>query len=89
MKIAVAKEIEVGERRVALVPDVVGRLVKKGLSISVESGAGDRAFFSDGDYEAAGASIVADPQTLWGKQMCCSKWHRPKFGKMGNQKLAP
>lgn len=65
MKIAVAKEIEVGERRVALVPDVVARLVKQGVEVWVEAGAGDRAFFSDAAYEAAGAKIVSDPGYLW------------------------
>jgi len=88
MKIAVAKEIEVGERRVALVPDVVGRLVKKGLSISVESGAGDRAFFSDGDYEAAGASIVADPQTLWGEADVLLKVAPPQIREDGQSEVS-
>lgn len=67
MKIAVAKEIEVGERRVALVPDTVARLVKKGLEVWVEAGAGDRSFFSDDAYEAAGAKIISDTATLWGE----------------------
>lgn len=55
MRIAVAKEIEVCERRVALIPDTVARLVKQGLEVWVEKGAGERSFFSDTDYEAAGA----------------------------------
>lgn len=65
MKIAVAKEIEVGERRVALVPDMVARLVKQGLEVWVEAGSGERSFFSDAAYEAAGAKIMNDPATLW------------------------
>lgn len=65
MKIAVTKEIEVGEQRVALVPDVVARLVKQGLEVWVEAGAGERSHFSDAAYEAAGAKIVADPAMLW------------------------
>lgn len=67
MKIAVAKEIEVCERRVALIPDTVARLVKQGLSVHVETGAGDRAFFSDAAYEAAGATIIADTARVWGE----------------------
>lgn len=66
MKIAVAKEIEVCERRVALVPDIVAKLVKQGLEVSVEAGAGERAFFSDAAYVAAGAKIV-DTALLWGE----------------------
>ncbi|MBD2664212.1 NAD(P)(+) transhydrogenase (AB-specific) [Richelia sinica FACHB-800] len=65
MKIAVAKEIEVCERRVALIPDIVARLVKQGLEVWVEAGAGEKAFFSDADYEAAGAKIISNGETLW------------------------
>jgi len=67
MKIAIAKEVEVSERRVALVPDVVARLVKQGLEIWVEAGAGERAFFPDAAYEAAGAILISDPAMLWGE----------------------
>ncbi|WP_066424768.1 Re/Si-specific NAD(P)(+) transhydrogenase subunit alpha [Anabaena sp. 4-3] len=66
MRIAVAKEIEVCERRVALNPDTVGRLIKQGLEVWVEAGAGERAFFSDAAYEAAGAKIVHHTDELWG-----------------------
>lgn len=65
MKIAVAKEIEVGERRVALVPDIVARLVKQGLEVWVEAGAGERSFFADAAYQAAGAKIISDSAQLW------------------------
>jgi H+-translocating NAD(P) transhydrogenase subunit alpha len=67
MKIAIAKEIEVGERRVAVIPDTVARLVKQGLEVLVEAGAGERAYFPDADYEAAGAKIVHDAAQLWGE----------------------
>ncbi len=65
MKLAVAKEVEVGERRVALVPETVGRLVKLGLEVWVEAGAGELSFCSDAAYEAAGAKIISDTDTLW------------------------
>jgi NAD(P) transhydrogenase subunit alpha len=64
MKIAIAKEIQVDERRVALIPDVVARLVKQGIEIGVEAGAGERSFFSDAAYEAAGATIYTDAAAL-------------------------
>jgi len=67
MKIAVAKEIEVGEHRVALIPETVGRLVKKGMEVLVEIGAGEKASFSDAAYEAAGARLIADAAQLWGE----------------------
>ena len=67
MKLAVAKEVEVGERRVALIPDTAARLVKLGVEVWVEAGAGERSFFSDAAYEAAGAKIISDTATLWGE----------------------
>ncbi|MGB0564692.1 MAG: Re/Si-specific NAD(P)(+) transhydrogenase subunit alpha [Spirulinaceae cyanobacterium] len=66
MKIAIAREaIEMGERRVAMPPDVAARLVKKGWDISLEAGAGEGAFFSDADYRAAGVTVIANKPELW------------------------
>lgn len=65
MKIGVAKEIEMGERRVALIPDAVGRLVKQGFEVWIEAGAGEGAFFSDESYTAVGAVIEPDAGRLW------------------------
>jgi len=59
MKVAVLKETFPGETRVALVPAAVGPLVKAGLEVAVEAGAGEPAGFADGDYRAAGATIVS------------------------------
>lgn len=67
MKIAIAKERNVNERRVALIPDVVSRLVKQGLEIYVEAGAGEGSFFSDALYEEAGAQVITDSAKLWGE----------------------
>jgi H+-translocating NAD(P) transhydrogenase subunit alpha len=65
MKVAIAKETAAGERRVALIPDTVSRLVKQGLEILVEAGAGEGAFFADAAYAAAGATVVAESAQLW------------------------
>jgi proton-translocating NAD(P)+ transhydrogenase subunit alpha len=59
VRIAVPKETAAGEARVALVPETVGRLTASGLEIAVESGAGDGAWFLDGAYTEAGASIAS------------------------------
>ena len=59
MRIAVPKEITPRETRVALVPETVGRLVKAGQEVVVESGAGAAAGFTDDAYRQAGASIAA------------------------------
>ena len=58
MKLGVPKETRVGERRVALVPESVKRLKKKGLDVVVEKGAGTDASFLDSTYEEAGASLA-------------------------------
>ncbi len=65
MRIAIAKEIEAGERRVALIPDTVSRLVKQGFEVWVESGAGESAYFSNDAYIQAGAIIVSTPETAF------------------------
>jgi H+-translocating NAD(P) transhydrogenase subunit alpha len=57
MRISVAKEIRAGERRVALVPDIISKLTKAGLEVLIESGAGVASGFSDDQYTAAGASV--------------------------------
>lgn len=87
MKIAVAKEIEVSERRVSLIPDTVAKLVKQGLEILVESGAGEKAYFTDADYEAAGAKIISDAATLWGEADILLKVSPPKDREDGRSEI--
>src|SRR6201999_1357405 len=58
MRVGVPRETATGERRVALVPEVVSRL--KGLSVAVERGAGAAAGFPDEAYAEAGAELVDD-----------------------------
>src|ERR1700727_3134067 len=58
MKVAVVKEGAPGERRVALVPETVPRLTAPGLEVWGEQGAGDAAWFPDGAYLDAGATIA-------------------------------
>lgn len=60
MIVGVPKEVVPHERRVALIPDSVSSLVKAGLEVSVQSGAGAGAFFSDEQFQKAGAKIVPD-----------------------------
>lgn len=58
MRVAVPTEIRTGEKRVALVPDIINKLTRLGLEVSIQSGAGINAQATDADYEAAGASVV-------------------------------
>lgn len=57
MKVAAVRETRPYERRVALVPDIVPRLLKAGLEVVIEPDAGAPAFHADADYVAAGASV--------------------------------
>ena len=59
MLVAVPKEIRDGEKRVALVPDIINKLTRLGLEVVIESGAGVDAQASDDAYRAAGAKVVA------------------------------
>jgi len=66
MRIAVPREIAPGENRVALVPDTVARIVKGGLEVQVETGAGIAAGFTDDGYREAGATLVPGAAALLG-----------------------
>jgi NAD(P) transhydrogenase subunit alpha len=62
MKVGVPRESADGERRVALVPEVVKRLGGRGVEVVVEAGAGERALIPDALFTDAGAAL-GDP---WG-----------------------
>jgi NAD(P) transhydrogenase subunit alpha len=59
--VGVPRETAAGERRVALVPDVVHRLTSQGLEVLVQRGAGDGALIPDHLYIEAGAELCDDP----------------------------
>jgi NAD(P) transhydrogenase subunit alpha len=60
MKVLVVRESVPHERRVAVVPELVGRLTGAGLEVQVEAGAGAAALHADDTYVAAGATVVSD-----------------------------
>jgi proton-translocating NAD(P)+ transhydrogenase subunit alpha len=74
MRIGVPKESAAGERRVALVPEIVGKLVPGGFEVLVERGAGEAASFPDADYEEAGARLVDD---AWSEPEAVVKVQKP------------
>ena len=61
MRVGVPKESAEGERRVALVPELVSKLVEGGFEILVEPGAGEAASFPDASYQEAGAQLDGNP----------------------------
>jgi len=77
MKVAIPREIVAGERRVALTPDAAAAVVKSGLEVVVERGAGEEASFGDGAFTAAGASLAPDAAALYGEADVVLKVQRP------------
>ena len=65
MKLSVPRESRPGERRVAVTPENIARLIKMGFTVAVEHGAGAAASFGDDDYVAAGAEILPGPREVW------------------------
>jgi NAD(P) transhydrogenase subunit alpha len=58
MRVAVPLEVKAGEKRVALVPDIINKLTRLGYEVVIESGAGDHSQGTDSAYTAAGATVV-------------------------------
>lgn len=79
MKLGVPKELKERERRVALSPEIVGKLTKAGYEISIEKDAGASSYFSDEAFIAAGASIVADKQTIYSQSDVVLKVNPPSI----------
>jgi H+-translocating NAD(P) transhydrogenase subunit alpha len=77
VKVAIPREIEDNERRIAATPETVKKLIAAGLEISVESGAGEACSFSDEDYETAGASVANNVKSLLSSADLTLKVHKP------------
>jgi NAD(P) transhydrogenase subunit alpha len=83
MRVAVPLEIVDGERRVALVPDVIPQLLKIGHTVVVQTGAGAKAGFPDDAYQAAGATIEKDSAATHSGSDLVLKIQRPTSGATG------
>jgi H+-translocating NAD(P) transhydrogenase subunit alpha len=77
MRISVPMETAAREQRVALAPDSVSRLVKSGLEVAVQCGAGRRAGFRDDAYVTAGAVLVDDARAVFGGARVVAKVQSP------------
>ena len=76
--IGIPKELAPGETRVALVPSLVSSLTRDKHQVLVEKGAGAGARFADAEYVKAGATIVDDASTLYGKAEIILKVQPPR-----------
>jgi len=83
MRISVPRETAPHERRVALVPDSVGRLVKSGIEVVVQCGAGAGAHFPDDVYAGAGATLAPDAAAAYQGADVVVKVQRPRPDEIG------
>ena len=79
MVIGIPKEIMHGEGRVSAIPETVSLLKAEGFDVLVENTAGEGALFSDADYAAAGATMIADVEELYAKADIILKVKEPQF----------
>ena len=79
MIVAIPKEIITGENRVAAIPNTVKELIKKSFTVNIQKGAGSRSFFSDEEYQAAGANIVDNAEKLYREADIVLKVNHPVF----------
>jgi H+-translocating NAD(P) transhydrogenase subunit alpha len=86
MNITVLRETQIGEARVALVPESVRKLVALKATVMVESGAGSQAGAADADYEAAGASVSTDRSSLLEAADVLAVVNRPSLEDIKNLK---
>ncbi|MBQ3903927.1 MAG: NAD(P)(+) transhydrogenase (Re/Si-specific) subunit alpha, partial [Eubacterium sp.] len=79
MVVGIPREIMHGEGRVSAIPETVAKLKNDGYAVLVEKGAGVEAFFSDDEYAAAGAELVADVAELYQRADIILKVKEPLF----------
>jgi NAD(P) transhydrogenase subunit alpha len=84
LNVAVPKESAPGECRVAVTPDIAGKLVESGLQVTVETGAGKAAGFLDDAYRNVGASIAPDAGALFGGGDFILKVQRPNAAEIAS-----
>ena len=83
VRLVVPREVADGERRVALVPEVVQRLAKSGAEVVVEAGAGVAAGYPDELYAAAGARVEPDRARLFAGAQIVLKVQAPTIEEIG------
>ncbi len=87
MRIVVPKETRPGERRVALAPDSCKKLAQAGYGISIESGAGEAAFYTDDAYREVGVTLEMDPAAMIGSADLVLKVSAPTVDGAGRDEV--
>lgn len=86
MLVGIIKETLEGERRIAAVPETISKMVKSGMEVLVETGAGNESFISDADFEAAGAKIAPDAASVLSQSDLILKVNKPTVEEVNNIK---
>ena len=79
MIIGIPKEIMAGEARVSATPETVKKFVQDGMTVLVETGAGEKSLFYDDQYREAGAQIITNPKEIFEKSALILKVKEPLF----------
>jgi NAD(P) transhydrogenase subunit alpha len=87
LNVCVIKEIKKGETRVAATPITIKNMIKDGLNVFVESGAGSGSFISDKEYEEVGAKVVKDASKLYSSADIVLAINPPENIKSGRHQL--
>jgi NAD(P) transhydrogenase subunit alpha len=88
LRIGVPSERSASERRVALVPESCRKLIQAGYEISIESGCGDAAGFTDAAYREVGVAAESDPKALLGSADLVLKVTPPLASSSGRDEIA-
>jgi alanine dehydrogenase len=76
--VGVPREVKTDEHRVAITPDGVHEMVNNGVTVVVESGAGDDSSLTDDDYREVGAEIVSGAEAVWARAGIVMKVKEPQ-----------
>lgn len=79
MKIAVPEEIMNGENRVSVTPEIAKSMIDDGAEVYVQAGAGEGSYFTDDEYQKAGAEIIDDVENLFSIADLILKVKEPQF----------
>jgi alanine dehydrogenase len=78
LTVGIPREVKDGEHRVAITPDGVHELTGIGSTVLIETRAGDGSSISDEEFRAAGATIVDEPDDVWGRADLVCKVKEPQ-----------
>jgi NAD(P) transhydrogenase subunit alpha len=86
MRICIPKEKHPGETRIAMVPEIAAKLIKREAQVAVEAGIGDTCGYSDNDYSAMGALVVKDREELLSSADMILRLRKPPIEEIGSLK---